>query len=75
MSTWPNLGGGCLTVYLQQTICLAMDILYLVECSCSFYLDFMWYLPLRGIAVLIHNAQENLSGRAYSVLCVMSLFI
>ena len=25
---------GCLIVHLQQTICLAMDILYLVECNC-----------------------------------------
>ena len=33
-----------MTGRMQQTVCLAIDILYLVEYNCSFYLDSMWYL-------------------------------
>ena len=53
-------GGGGLVVHLQHTICLAIDTLYLVECDCSFYLDFMWYLMfdpakiLRPLLIIVH---------------------
>ena len=43
MSAWPTFGG-CQAIHLQQTICLAIDFLYLVECNCLFDVDFMWYL-------------------------------
>ena len=55
MSASPTFGG-CLAVHLQQTICLAMDILYLVECNCSFDFDFMWYL---GSGMLLYIAYRH----------------
>ena len=42
MSAWLTFGGVGTTFAADNL--LAMDILYLVECNCSFYIDFIWYL-------------------------------
>ena len=82
MSAWPTFGD-CLAVHLQQTICLALDILYLVECNCSFDVDFMWYLlcliqpkfwePLfGGLAGLMQRKICLVDPILYSVRCPCS---